>query len=154
VVNLRPETDPETEYVSFDRPRVLRVLAHIIADLDGLVGFPPIAEEDVNQGVVKAGRARNRRRLAESDPPPKPLTVREERAALEEADLTFVCFERSWMKMSYDDQAWRLVKEWNKIAAKVRSAGDQPRIDKVHWGRSVKIDDLGETRRRGRHGPR
>ena len=27
VVNLRPETDPETEYVAFDRPRVLRVLA-------------------------------------------------------------------------------------------------------------------------------
>ena len=27
VVNLRPESDPETEYVSFDRPRVLRVLA-------------------------------------------------------------------------------------------------------------------------------
>jgi transposase len=26
VVNLRPETDPETEYVAFDRPRVLRVL--------------------------------------------------------------------------------------------------------------------------------
>jgi hypothetical protein len=23
VVNLRPETDPEMEYVSFDRPRVL-----------------------------------------------------------------------------------------------------------------------------------
>ena len=32
VVNLRPETDPETEYVAFDRPRVLRVLSHIIAD--------------------------------------------------------------------------------------------------------------------------
>jgi hypothetical protein len=51
-----------------------------------------------------------------------------------------------------EDQAWRPVKGWNKIAAKVRSAGDRPRIDKVHWGRSVKIDDLGETRRRGRHG--
>src|SRR5512144_2089355 len=45
VVNLRPETDAETEYVSFDRPRVLRVLARIIADLDELAGFPPIAEE-------------------------------------------------------------------------------------------------------------
>ena len=38
VVNLRPETDPETEYVAFDRPRVLRVLARIIADLDELAG--------------------------------------------------------------------------------------------------------------------
>jgi hypothetical protein len=42
VVNLRPETDPETKSVSFDRPRVLRVLARIIADLDELAGYPPI----------------------------------------------------------------------------------------------------------------
>ena len=82
VVNLRPETDPETEYVAFDRPRVLRVLARIIADLDGLAGFPPIAEEDVKKGGTEARRARHRRRLAEPDPPPKRLTVREERAAL------------------------------------------------------------------------
>src|SRR5438094_81194 len=40
VVNLRPETDSETEYVAFDRPRVLRVLARIIADLAGVTGFP------------------------------------------------------------------------------------------------------------------
>ena len=38
VVNLRPETDPETEYVAFDRPHVLRGLARIIADLDELAG--------------------------------------------------------------------------------------------------------------------
>src|SRR4051794_8798873 len=82
VVNLRPESDPETEYVSFDRPRVLRVLARIIADLDGLAGFPPVAEEDIKKGGVGARRARHRRRLAEPDPPPKPLTVQEERAAL------------------------------------------------------------------------
>jgi hypothetical protein len=82
VVNLRPETDPETEYVAFDRPRVLRVLARIIADLDGLAGFPPIAEEEVKKGGAEARRARHRRRLAEPDPPPKRLTVREERAAL------------------------------------------------------------------------
>src|SRR5262249_35081522 len=47
VVNLRPDSDPEAEYVSFDRLRVLRVLARIIADLDGLAGFPPVAGEDV-----------------------------------------------------------------------------------------------------------
>jgi hypothetical protein len=82
VVNLRPESDPETEYVAFDRPRVLRVLARIIADLDGLAGFPPIAEEDVKKGSVETRRARHRRRLAEPDPPAKPLTVQEERAAL------------------------------------------------------------------------
>ena len=44
VVNLRPETDPETEYVAFDRPRVLRVLSHITADL--LAGYPQIADEE------------------------------------------------------------------------------------------------------------
>jgi len=72
VVNLRPETDPETEYVSFDRPRVLQVLSHIIADLDELAGYPPIADEE--QAEVKdpeARRARHRRRLAEPDPPAK-----------------------------------------------------------------------------------
>ena len=46
MVNLRPETDPETEYVSFDRPRVLRVLSRIIADLDELAGYPAIADEE------------------------------------------------------------------------------------------------------------
>jgi hypothetical protein len=82
VVNLRPETDPETEYVAFDRARVLRVLARIIADLDELAGFPPVAEEEAKKGGVEARRVRHRRRLAEPDPPPKRLTVREERAAL------------------------------------------------------------------------
>jgi hypothetical protein len=67
VVNLRPETDPETEDVAFDRPRVLRVLSHIIADL--LAGYPPIADEE--QAAVEdpeARRARHRRRLARARP--------------------------------------------------------------------------------------
>jgi len=34
VVNLRPDTETETEYVAFDRPRILRVLERIAADLD------------------------------------------------------------------------------------------------------------------------
>jgi hypothetical protein len=86
VVNLRPETDPETEYVSFDRPRVLRVLARIIADLDELAGYPPSAAEDRTEGKgAEARRAHHRRRLAEPDPPPKRLTVQEERAALWDA---------------------------------------------------------------------
>src|SRR3954452_10046414 len=58
VVNLRPETDPETESIAFDRPRVLRVLARIIADLDGLAGSPPIAEEEVKKGGAEGRRAR------------------------------------------------------------------------------------------------
>src|SRR3954452_5070489 len=86
VGNLRPDTDPETEYVSFDRPRVLRVLARIIADLDELAGYPPIAAEGRTQGKnAEAQRARHRRRLAEPDPPPKRLSVQEERAALWDA---------------------------------------------------------------------
>ena len=82
VVNLRPESDRETEYVAFDRPRVLRVLARVIADLDGLAGFRPIAEEEAKKGTAEARRVRPRKGLAEPDPPPQRLTVREERAAL------------------------------------------------------------------------
>src|SRR3954463_6909863 len=83
VVNLRPETDPETEYVAFDRPRVLRVLARIIADLDELAGYSPIDAESRAKGKnAEARGAHHRRRLAEPDPPPKRMTVQEERAAL------------------------------------------------------------------------
>jgi hypothetical protein len=85
VVNLRPETDPETEYVAFDRPRVLRVLARIIADLDELEGYPPIAAESQEGKNAETRRAHHRRRLAEPDPPPKRMTVQEERAALWDA---------------------------------------------------------------------
>ena len=60
------------------RPRVLRVLARIIADLDGLAGFPPITEEDVKKGSVEARRARHRRGLAEPDPSAKPLTAQQQ----------------------------------------------------------------------------
>jgi hypothetical protein len=85
VVNLRPETDPETEYVAFDRPRVLRVLARIIADIDELAGYPPIdAESRVEGKNAEARRAHHRRQLAEP-PPPKRMTVQEERAALLDA---------------------------------------------------------------------
>ena len=83
VMKLRPETDPEREYVSFDRPRVLRVLARIIADLDELAGYPPITEEKAAKGEdAETRRAQHRHRLAEPEPPPKRLSVREERAAL------------------------------------------------------------------------
>src|SRR3954464_13949307 len=86
VVNLRPETDPETEYVAFDRPRVLRGLARIIADLDELAGYPPIGAESPAEGKnAEARRAHHRRRLAEPDPPPKRRTGQEERAALWDA---------------------------------------------------------------------
>ena len=83
MVNLRPETDPETEDVSFDRPCVLRVLDRIIADLDELAGFPAIIDEERGEvGDAEARRDRHRRRLAEPDPPSKRLSVQEERAEL------------------------------------------------------------------------
>jgi hypothetical protein len=34
VVNLRPDADVETEFVGFDRPRVVRALKRFAADLD------------------------------------------------------------------------------------------------------------------------
>jgi len=83
VVNLRPETDSETEYVSFDCPRLLRVLARIIADLDELAGFPTLAAAEEAKGEdAEAQRVRHRRRLAETVPPPKRSSMREERAML------------------------------------------------------------------------
>ena len=77
VVNLRP--DMETEFVRFDRARVLRVLASIVADLDELAGKPLAAIEDQAE-ADEAARARHRRRSAEPEHPPKPLTQREQRA--------------------------------------------------------------------------
>jgi hypothetical protein len=66
-----------------DRARVLRVLIRVIADLVELAGSPPIAdEEQARVEDTEARRARHRRRLAEPDPPPKRLSMREGRAAL------------------------------------------------------------------------
>ena len=69
VVNLRPDEDFETEFVAFDRPRVVRVLERIAADLDtfSLVPNDPHADKESNNHDP---RARHRHELAE--PPPKP----------------------------------------------------------------------------------
>jgi len=50
VVNLRPDADAETEFVGFDRPRVVRVLERIAADLDNLSLVPndPHADKESN----------------------------------------------------------------------------------------------------------
>ena len=82
VVNLRPDTD--TKFVRFDRARVLRVLARIVADLDELAGKSLAAVEDQAE-ADEAARARHRRRLAEPEYPPKPLTQREQHAVLRKA---------------------------------------------------------------------
>ena len=59
------------------------MLTRIIADLDELAGFPPIVdEEEAKVEDAEARRVRHRKRLAEPDPPPKRLSIREERAAL------------------------------------------------------------------------
>jgi hypothetical protein len=73
-----------------------------------------------------------------------------ERAALDEANLTFFCFDKSWMKMRFEDQAWKLVKAWPSIVAKAQSVANRPTIFKVRWGKSIEIEELGRTRRPGR----
>ena len=84
VVNLRPARAEATEFVPFDRPRVLRVLARIAADLDELAR-PPLAT--ATEAVVdqEAPDVRHRRRLAEPEPPPRRLSRQEERAVLRQA---------------------------------------------------------------------
>jgi hypothetical protein len=79
IVNLRLDTDVETKFVSFDRPRVVRVLERIPADLDnlGLVQKDPQADKESNQS-----QARHRRELAEPPREPKKLSQREQRTAL------------------------------------------------------------------------
>ena len=72
VVNLRPDEDVETEFVAFDRPRVVRVLERIAADLD---------KESNNHDP----RGRHRHELAEPPPKPKKLSHREQRTALRAA---------------------------------------------------------------------
>jgi hypothetical protein len=54
IVNLRPDTDPETAFVRFDRPRVLQVLARIAADLNESAGKPtkPAADDPVDDKVA------------------------------------------------------------------------------------------------------
>jgi len=80
VVNLRPDADPETEYVVFERWRILRVLERIAADLDDVARPPgvlaPLAPPDEDVGT------RYRRRLAEPPPRPRRRSAREERTAL------------------------------------------------------------------------
>ncbi len=81
IVSLRLDTDVETEFVSFDRPRVVRVLERIAADLDnlGLVPNDPQADIEVNQNDPQA---RHRRELAEPSREPTKLSQREQRIAL------------------------------------------------------------------------
>jgi hypothetical protein len=64
VVNLRPDTEVETEFVRFDRLRVLRVLVRIAADLDNLSRLSNDAHRD-KESSPRDARARHRHELAE-----------------------------------------------------------------------------------------
>jgi hypothetical protein len=81
IVNLRLDTDVETEFASFDRPRVVRVLERIAADLDnlGLVPNDRQADKEANQNDPQA---RHRCELAEPSREAKKLSHREQRTAL------------------------------------------------------------------------
>ena len=93
VVHLRPASEEATEFVPFDRPRVLRVLARIAADLDALARRSSEHAEELVDGQEER-RARHRQRLAEPEPPPRRLSRWEERAASRQA-LGLPPYERS-----------------------------------------------------------
>jgi len=62
IVNMMPDTERETEYVRFDRPRVIRILERIVADLDQLAqGGAPY--QTVILRPSKEGDWQQRRRL-------------------------------------------------------------------------------------------
>ena len=84
VVNLRPDTEVETEFVSFDRLRVVRVLERIAADLDHLSRRPNEAHAD-KESTPQDAQARHRHELAEPPREPKKLSHQEQRKALRAA---------------------------------------------------------------------
>ena len=84
VVNLRPDTEVETELVRFARLRGLRVLERIAADLDDLSRLPNDAHAD-KESNSRDARARHRHELAEPSPEPKKLSHQEQRRALRAA---------------------------------------------------------------------
>jgi len=77
VVNLRLDTDEDTEYVPFDRARVMRILERIASDLEGVATGRRIPSEDAENPT-----GQHRRQLAEPQKQPKKLSTREERNAL------------------------------------------------------------------------
>jgi transposase len=81
IVNLRLDTDVETEFVSFDRPRVVRVLERIAFDLDNLSLVPddPQGGREIDQNDPQA---RHRRELSEPSLEPTKLSQQEQRTAL------------------------------------------------------------------------
>jgi hypothetical protein len=70
------------------------------------------------------------------------LRNRVERAVLREANLTFFCLKKQWMKtMEFYERAWRFLKLWPEIISK--SDQNYPRIFEVSV---TKIIPMGRTR--------
>ena len=64
------------------RPSILRVLGRIIADLHTLGGLPPRPAEGSEDEDAEARRVCHWKRLVETEPQPRRLTMREQRALL------------------------------------------------------------------------
>jgi hypothetical protein len=84
VVNLRPDTDDQAEFVRFDHARVLQVLARVTSDLDELARRDPASEKEMPE-VETDSHKRHRHRLAEPDEKPRGRTAKEQREALRQA---------------------------------------------------------------------
>ena len=85
VVNLRPDTESETEFVRFDRLRVVvRVLERIAADLDDLSRPLNDAHADKESNPHDA-QTHHRHESAEPPREPKKLSHQEQRRALRAA---------------------------------------------------------------------
>jgi hypothetical protein len=82
VVNLRPDTDDQTQFTRFNHARVMRVLARVTSDLDELTRRDPKA--GISEDNVDALK-RHQQRLAEPDEPPRGRTAKEQREALRKA---------------------------------------------------------------------
>jgi hypothetical protein len=84
VVNLRPDTDDQTQFTRFDHARVMRVLARITSDLDELARRGPKDKVEVPEADADPLK-RHQRRLAEPDEKPRGRTAKEQREALRQA---------------------------------------------------------------------
>jgi hypothetical protein len=84
VVNLRPDTEDDHEFVPFDQARVLRVLARIAADLD-VLARDTLGGETARPAENGDPRTRHRRRLAVPEGSPRGRTAKAQRDALRKA---------------------------------------------------------------------
>ena len=63
-----------------------------------------------------------------------------ERAVLREAGLTFICFSIGWMNLSWEVQAWKLIKVWPDVLRAV-SKIKEPTLFKVTVS-SLKVQEV------------